>query len=98
MRLHQKSCPALFIPVPGLFTASHPLLIPLPAVFTPFAASIFPNKLAPNVPNNVARHPAFCYFVSFSMVGVTPFINKLETSRDLTIFLINIFHFFILYY
>ena len=37
------------------------------------------------------RNSPFCYFVSFSVVLVTPFINNANFSRDLSIFII--FHF-----
>ena len=39
----------------------------------------FPNKLAPTVPNNIPRNPPFCSFAS------TPFINKPDSSRHLTL-------------
>ena len=38
---------------------------PSPALFIPLPANIFPNKLAPNVPNNLLKHPSFCSFASF---------------------------------
>ena len=43
-----------------------PLLLgPYPALIIPLPVSIFPNKLAPNVPNNILRNPPFCSFASF---------------------------------
>ena len=41
------------------------LLDPQTALFIPSPANIFPNKLAPNVPNNILRNPPFCSFASF---------------------------------
>ena len=46
-----------------------------------------PNKLAPNVPNNMPRNPPFCYFDSFLVVSLTPVINKPDFLRNLTIFM-----------
>ena len=37
----------------------------LPAQVTSLPVIRFPNKLAPNVPNNMLRNPPFCSFVSF---------------------------------
>ena len=47
--------PALFIPRPR----------PFPALFIPFPAKIFPNKLAPSEPINILKNPPFCYLTSF---------------------------------
>ena len=55
----------------------------------PLPANRFPNKLAPKVPNNIPRNLPFCYFDSFLFVSVTPFINKPDSSRDVTIFVIS---------
>ena len=60
-----------------------------PALTIPFPVNKFPNKLAPRVPNNILRNPPFCYFVSFSIVLVTPFNKILESSRACTIFIIS---------
>ena len=38
---------------------------PPPAIFIPLPANIFPDKLVPNVPNNMLRDPPFCYLTSF---------------------------------
>ena len=70
--------PALTIPSPAL-------CIPLPFLFTPLPVRRFPNKLAPNVPNNILRNPPFCSFTSFWTDSVTPFNNNPESSRDFTI-------------
>ena len=56
-----------------------------PALITPLPVNIFPNKPAPNVPNNIPRNSPFCYYASFC----TPFNSKPESSRDLTIFIMS---------
>ena len=35
------------------------------------------------------RNPPFCSFASFLIVSLTPFINKPDSLRDLTIFMIS---------
>ena len=57
--------------------------------FTLVSASIFPNKLAPNVVTNIPKNPPFCSTTSFSTVSLIPYINKSASSRDLTIFMIS---------
>ena len=52
-------------------------------------ASMFPNKLAPEVPNNIPKNPRFYSFVFCSIVLVTPFNKISESSRALTIFIIS---------
>ena len=47
----------------------------------------FPNKLAPKLPNKIPRNLPFCSFASFLIVSLTPFINKPDSSKDLTIFI-----------
>ena len=59
------------IPSPALIIPSPALIIPLPPV------NKFPNKLAPNVPNNMLKNPPFCSFTSFSIVLPTPLNNNL---------------------
>ena len=61
-----------------------PVLI---ALITPFLANRLPNKLAPNVPNKMPRIPHFRYFASFSFVLLALFMNKPNSSRNLTIFI-----------
>ena len=34
-------------------------------------------------------NPIFCYFVSFLIVSITPFVNKPDSSRDIPIFMIS---------
>ena len=63
--------------------------LPLPALYIPFPVKRFPNKLTPNVPNNILKNPPFCYFTSFWTVSVTPFNNKPESSRDFIILIIS---------
>ena len=74
MRQHWKSCPALIVP-------SLVLIVPLPV-------NRFPNKLGPNLPNNIERNLPFCYFASFLIVLLAPFVNKPDSWRDLAIFMI----------
>ena len=62
------------------------LAVPSPSLITPLPANIFPNRLAPNVPNNILRNPPFCSLASFLIVSLTPSNNNPESSRDLTIF------------
>ena len=42
-----------------------------------FQVNMFPNKLAPKVPNKIPENPPFCSFVSFLVV----LVNSLESSR-----------------
>ena len=58
-------------------------------LFIPLPDNIFLDKLAPNVPNNILRKLPFCYLTSFWIVSLTPFNNKTESSRDLTIFIMS---------
>ena len=69
MRHPENSWPALTMP-------SLTPILPLPV-------NRFPNILAPNVPNNILRNPRFCYFASFLIVSLKPFINKSDLLRDL---------------
>ena len=55
-------------------------------------AGRFPNKVAPNVSDNMLRNPYFCYFTSFLIVSLAAFVNKLREShflRDLIILMIT---------
>ena len=58
-----------------------------PTVNVPLLVNEFPNKLAPNFPNNIQRNPHFCSFASFLIVSLKLFINKPDSSRDLIIFM-----------
>ena len=49
----------------------------------------FPNKLAPNIPNNLVKNPPFCSFASFWIVSLTQ--NNPESSIN---YFYDIFHFF----
>ena len=40
------------------------------------------------MPNNILKNPPFCYFASFLIVSLMPFINNPYFSRDLIIFMI----------
>ena len=64
-----------------------PLLLPQPALTTPFPVNKLPNKFAPKLPSNILKNPPFCYFVSFLTVSVTPFNKILESSSACTIFI-----------
>ena len=48
-----------------LFDPHRALMNPSPALFIPLRPNIFPNKLAPHVPNNTLRNPLFCSLNSF---------------------------------
>ena len=61
------------------------LAVPSPALITPLPANIFPNRLAPNVPNSILRNPPFCSFASFLIVSQTHSNINPESSRDLSI-------------
>ena len=41
------------------------LIVPFVVLATPLPASIFPNKLAPSIPNNILRKPYFRPLTSF---------------------------------
>ena len=36
------------------------------------------------------RNPSFCSFATFSIVSLTPFINKPDYSTDLTLFIYSV--------
>ena len=73
----------LLLPSPALTIPSPALTIPFPPL------NKLPNKLAPNVPSNILKNPPFCYFISFSIVLVTPFNKIPEFSNDSIIFIIS---------
>ena len=50
-------------------------------------ANRFPNKPVPNVPDNILKNSPFRSFVSFLIVSLTPFVNKPDYLRDLTVFI-----------
>ena len=68
--------------------SSPALIVPLPALIVSLPAYISPKKLAPNVLNNILRSPSFCYFSSFLIAELSPFIYKADSSRDLSVFMI----------
>ena len=47
----------------------------------------FPHRLELNMDTNMLKNSPFCSFTSFSTVSSTNFINKLDSSRDLNIFI-----------
>ena len=53
--------------------------MPSPVLIVPLPINRFPNKLALKGPNNILRNS----------VLLTPFINKPDSSKDLTIFIIS---------
>ena len=60
-------------------------------IIWPFPANIFPNKLAPNVPNKIPRNSPLYSFDSFLIVLVTPFIKKPDSSFSICSFeIINV--------
>ena len=75
MRQHQKFSPVLFTPSFALIT--------------PFPVIAFLNIPAANVSNCIGRNPLFCYFASFLIGSLVPYINNLNSSSDLTIFVIS---------
>ena len=41
------------------------------------------------MPDNILRNPPLCFFTSFLIVSPTSFINKLNYSSDLIVFMIS---------
>lgn len=65
---------------------SQPALTALsPTLKTVFPANIFPNKVTPNVSNNISRNLPFYSFASLVIVLLTPFVYNAESLRNLTI-------------
>ena len=56
---------------------------------TPLPVNRFPNKLAPNVPDKIPINQHFCYFASFLIVLLTPFISTQDYLRDLNVLIIS---------
>ena len=71
MRQYEKSWSALIVP-------SSALIVPLPV-------KRYPNKLATNIPNSILRNMPCCSFALFLTVSLNLFVNKSNSSRDLTI-------------
>ena len=65
------------------------LILPRPALILPLPVDRFPNKLVPKVLYNIPINPPFCSFASFLIVSLTSFINKPDSSSDLTIFIMS---------
>ena len=77
------------------FTFSYPIYSSsLTRCYRSFPDKRFPNKLAPNVPNNILKNPPFCSFTSFWAVSATPFKNKPESSGDFIILVTSSFSLF----
>ena len=66
------------------------LIMSSPDLIVPFPVNRFSMKLAPNVTNIIIRNPPFCSFARFLIVLQTPVINKQDSSRYLTIFMISL--------
>ena len=60
-----------------------------PALIVPLSFNRFPNQLATKVSNNILRNPPFCYFASFFIVSLTPYLSKPDSPRDSIIFIIS---------
>ena len=99
----KRFCHTLIVPLSQLIVvAPSPALIinyPQLVALTPSPANIFPNTLAPNVPdnnnnnnnnNNTIIIPVFYFFASFSFISLASFIIKPKSSRGLalTVFMI----------
>ena len=78
MRQYEKSWSALIVPSPVLIVPSSALIVPLPV-------KRYPNKLATNIPNSILRNMPCCSFALFLIVSLNLFVNKSNSSRDLTI-------------
>ena len=71
MKWNWQSCPAARAPSPTLIVPSpalhnpHPCMLEYFGRLTPLPVNRFPNKLAPNVPNNMLRNSLFCSFASY---------------------------------
>ena len=60
----------------GTYSAPKLSLFPYPSLTIYFTASMFPNRLATKLSNNIPKNSPFCSFVSFSVALVMPF-NKI---------------------
>ena len=76
--------PAQITPNPGMVASCSDIVD-----FIPLLASIFRNKIAPNVAANMPKYPPLYYFTLFSTVSLTPFINKPASLRDVTIAMLS---------
>ena len=72
------SCPGMLACVAKAPNRSRYCLVAI----TPLPANRFPNKLTPNVPNNILKNCHFSSFASFLIVSLTHFINKPDSSGD----------------
>ena len=61
--------------------------MPSTALIVPLPANRLFNKLAPKVSNKIPRNPSIIFFPSFLIVWLTRFINKPDSSSELTIFI-----------
>ena len=61
------------------------LIVPSPALITPFPNNAFLNIPGVNVPNNIWKNPPFCSLISFLIILLIPFVSNPDYSSDLTI-------------
>ena len=61
--------------------------MPSPDLIVPLPVNRFPNKLIPDVPNNILKNPPFYFFALFLYFLLRFFINKSDSLRYLTIFM-----------
>ena len=76
------------------FNHHHLSIVPLPAHINPLPSNRLANKLDFMCLKIYSRNPPFCSLASFSILSQTPFINKSDSSRDLSIFIISFIHSF----
>ena len=70
--------------------ASEILTCSLPALIVSLPINRFLNKLAPNVTNSILRNPLFWSFASFFIVSPMLFINKLDSTLDQVLQIIEV--------
>ena len=63
--------------------------MPSSALIIPHPVNALPNKLAANVSNGIGKNPPFCFFHSFLIVLLIPFMSNPDSSRDLTILIVS---------
>ena len=63
--------------------------MPSPALIVSLPGHKFSNKLAANAPNNLLKNQPLCLLSHFLSVSLTSFINKPDSSCDLTFFMIS---------
>ena len=103
MGRRRKVWPGLIVLSSALNIPSSDPIIPRPSMLTlcpwlvaiaPFPIHRFPDKLAPNLPNNIPSSPVFVPLLCFLVFSLAPFINTPDSSSDLTIVIIYSFFYF----